>query len=251
MSERPEGTPEEAPADPVEPAEPADATGSDATSAPETVDEAPTEVVVADEFVPEPEPVPAFEPEPEPAFDPEPEPEPEPEIEPEPSPNPTWSPTGSPSSNRKRSLGSIPTRPRSPPQRQSVRAPPPVRVPPPRPGADDALGPAAAATRAPTPSERAVHMTDRPSRYFVIGSVVVFVGILLYGLLGGQGGFLTQKPAATEAPSVSAAPSTSPAASGSAAPSASGSAAPSVAPSASSAPSSAPSASPVLSPSPS
>ena len=26
-------------------------------------------------------------------------------------------------------------------------------------------------------------MTDRPSKYFVIGSVVVFVGILLYGLL--------------------------------------------------------------------
>ena len=46
-------------------------------------------------------------------------------------------------------------------------------------------------------------MTDKPSRYFVIGSVVVFVGILLYGLLGGHGGFLTQKPAATAAPSVS------------------------------------------------
>ena len=52
-----------------------------------------------------------------------------------------------------------------------------------------------------TPGERAAKMTDRPSRYFVIVSVAVFVLILLYGLLGGHGGFLTPTPTASPEPS--------------------------------------------------
>ena len=76
-------------------------------------------------------------------------------------------------------------------------------------------------------------MNERPSQYFVIATVVIFVGILLYGLVGGRGGFLTQKPTPTpiavrapRQPSSSAAPSTSAGASGSPAASAPASAAP-------------------------
>src|SRR6478736_2975441 len=97
-------------------------------------------------------------------------------------------------------------------------------------------GPSTPAPRPMTPGERAAKMTDRPSRYFVIVSVAVFVLILLYGLLGGHGGFLTPVPVPTATapgtaePSSSAGPSGSAGASGS--PATSASAAPSVAPSA-------------------
>jgi hypothetical protein len=64
--------------------------------------------------------------------------------------------------------------------------------------------------RAPTQSELAVRVTDNVSRIFVIGTVVVFVAILLWGLVGGTGGLLTTTPAPTAAPSVSAEASASP-----------------------------------------
>jgi hypothetical protein len=63
--------------------------------------------------------------------------------------------------------------------------------------------------RAPTQSELAVRVTDNASRVFVIGTVVIFVSILLWGLIGGTGGFLTTTPAPTVAPTVSVAPSVS------------------------------------------
>ena len=63
--------------------------------------------------------------------------------------------------------------------------------------------------RAPTQSELAVRVTDNASRVFVIGTVVIFVSILLWGLVGGTGGFLTTTPAPTVAPTVSVAPSVS------------------------------------------
>ena len=64
--------------------------------------------------------------------------------------------------------------------------------------------------RAPTQSELAVRVTDNASRFFVIATVVVFVAILLWGLVGGVGGFLTTTPAPTAAPSVSVEASASP-----------------------------------------
>ena len=64
--------------------------------------------------------------------------------------------------------------------------------------------------RAPTQSELAVRVTDNVSRYFVIATVVFFIGILLFGMLGGSGGLLTATPApVTPAPSASVAPSAS------------------------------------------
>jgi hypothetical protein len=63
--------------------------------------------------------------------------------------------------------------------------------------------------RAPTQSELAVRVTDNASRFFVIGTVVVFVAILAFGLLAGTGGFLTAAPSPTAVPSVSAEPSAS------------------------------------------
>lgn len=78
--------------------------------------------------------------------------------------------------------------------------------------------PAPVAHRAPTQSELAVRVTDNASRFFVIGTVIVFVAILGFGLLGGNGGFLTNAPEPTVAPSVSAGPS--PSASAEASPSA-------------------------------
>ena len=88
--------------------------------------------------------------------------------------------------------------------------------------------PAPVAHRAPTQSELAVRVTDNASRFFVIGTVIVFVAILGFGLLGGNGGFLTNTPEPTVAPSVSAGPtpsaSTEPSASTSAEPSVSASA---------------------------
>ena len=117
-----------------------------------------------------------------------------------------------------------------------------------------------AAPAGPTPSETAVHVSDRASAAFVIVVVLAFVAILGYGLLGGVGGFLTPIP--TPAPLPSEAPSTGPSVAPSAAPSGSvapsGSAAPSAVPSASGgassaapSPSPAPSAAPTPSPAPS
>ena len=78
--------------------------------------------------------------------------------------------------------------------------------------------PAPVGHRAPTQSELAVRVTDNASRFFVIGTVIVFLAILGFGLLGGNGGFLTNTPEPTVAPSVSAGPS--PSASAEASPSA-------------------------------
>jgi hypothetical protein len=118
----------------------------------------------------------------------------------------------------------------------------------------------------PGVAERAVHLSDRASAIFVIGIVLTFVGILVYGMLAGSSGFLTPlptpgptpteepipsdslEPSSSLEPSVapSASPATSPGASGSGAPSGSPSASPS-----SPKPSGSPSASPSASPSPS
>ena len=74
--------------------------------------------------------------------------------------------------------------------------------------------------RAPTPSEVATRVTDPASRIFVIGSVVVFLAILVFGLVGGHGGLLTTTPPPTLRPvPASAAPSPSAVPSRSAAPS--------------------------------
>ena len=84
---------------------------------------------------------------------------------------------------------------------------------------------------APTQSELAVRVTDNQSRIFVIATVVVFVGILAFGIFGGVGGVLTPRPTPTPVPSLTAAPSASAGASESLAPSASPSAAASASPS--------------------
>lgn len=72
------------------------------------------------------------------------------------------------------------------------------------------MAPPPSVQRAPTQSELAVRVTDNASRFFVIGTAIIFVAILLWGLVGGTGGFLTATPAATAAPSVSAEASLSP-----------------------------------------
>ena len=69
--------------------------------------------------------------------------------------------------------------------------------------------PQASVQRAPTQSELAVRVTDNASRFFVIGTVVVFVAILLYAMLAGSGGLLTSKPSPGVEPSGSAQPSAS------------------------------------------
>jgi hypothetical protein len=103
-----------------------------------------------------------------------------------------------------------------------------------------------------TPSERAVHISDRMSQVFVIAATLTFVGIVLYAMVGGVGGFLTPRatptPSAEESESPSASPSPSlsisPSTSASSSPSVSGSASPpSSAPPSSVAPSASPSAS--------
>lgn len=86
-----------------------------------------------------------------------------------------------------------------------------------------------------TPSERAVHISDRASQVFVLAATLTFVGILVYALAGGAGGFFTPLPTpspsveVTESPSASpsASPSVSPSSSASGSPAASGSASPS------------------------
>jgi hypothetical protein len=108
------------------------------------------------------------------------------------------------------------------------------------PGVRRRAGAPAVAPHVATQSELAVRVTDSPSRFFVIATVVIFAGILAYGVLAGHGGVLT--PRATPAPTVAA----SVAPSGSAAPSASAgaSATDAASPAASASPSAAPSASP-------
>jgi cytoskeletal protein RodZ len=115
---------------------------------------------------------------------------------------------------------------------------------------------APAAAAAPVP-ERAIRVEDRISKIFVLGTVGVFLVILLNGVFFGVGGVLTPFVSPTPAPtaSPSAVVSASPSASASVSPSASGSTAPSVsvAPSASgsAAPSGSGAAAPSVSPSPS
>jgi hypothetical protein len=110
-------------------------------------------------------------------------------------------------------------------------------------------GAAQPAPRAPTPSELAVRVKDPASTIFVVGTAVVFIGILLYGLLLGEGGTLTPIPTPGPTPSITAEPSGS----GSPAPSVSSAPSASVAPSASATPvasqSAAPSATPSAQPS--
>jgi hypothetical protein len=64
------------------------------------------------------------------------------------------------------------------------------------------------AAAAPSVSEIAVHIDDRVSAIFVLAVIAVFVGILLYGVVGGVGGALSQP--ATPAPSVPPVASASP-----------------------------------------
>jgi hypothetical protein len=116
----------------------------------------------------------------------------------------------------------------------------PAAVPRPaaRPGAPGARRrPTAPAQRAPSPSEIAVHVREDWSKGFVIVTAAVFIGILLYGMLFGHGGFFTPIP--TPSPTPSEEPSASP----SAEPSGSGSpvASPSASPTGSPAPSGSPS----------
>jgi hypothetical protein len=104
---------------------------------------------------------------------------------------------------------------------------------------------------APTPSEVAVRLRDRPSEIFVIVVAIVFAAILLNGVFLGKGGILTPIPSSRPLPSESAQPSSSVGPSASAvAPSSAASAAPSVSGS-SQAPSAGPSQPPSAAPSPS
>ena len=124
MTDRPDGTPEEAPADADEPTEPDEAAAEPGSTA-----------------APEPEP------EPEPSRSRKPEPEPEPE--PEPSPNPSQSPNPSPTSpttptrtRRRRGRGGRAGGVRRDPRRRSrgcgCGEPPAVAGEPPRPRAPPA-----------------------------------------------------------------------------------------------------------------
>jgi hypothetical protein len=94
-------------------------------------------------------------------------------------------------------------------------------------------GVAPVAPRAATQSELAVRVTDNPSRFFVIATVVVFVGILAFGLLAGSGGVLTPRATPTPVPSLTASPSAAPSASAAASASPAASTSPSAAASAS------------------
>lgn len=81
-----------------------------------------------------------------------------------------------------------------------------------------------AGTTTVTPSERAVRIDDRGSQVFVVGVVATFLGILLFGMLWGAGGFFTTVPASpspslvepgeSASPSASLVPSASPSAAG-------------------------------------
>jgi hypothetical protein len=69
---------------------------------------------------------------------------------------------------------------------------------------------ATSSVKAPTPSELAVRVNEPWSKIFVLASVAVFVGILLYGMLGGKGGFLTPIATPTPVPTATASPSVAP-----------------------------------------
>jgi hypothetical protein len=208
MSERPEGTPEEAPADPVEPA-PTPELDSDAVAEDELLDESGID----------------------------------PELEPEFEPEPEWEPVAD--AEAEADLEAALPDDATPAEIAAAAAA----------GSRRRRGPAPTGPRVPTPSERAVRVTDTPSRVFVIASVGIFVLILLYGFVAGHGGLLTATPSAN--PSASAPASASPAASTSTAPSSSAgsssSAAPSGSPAASGSASPSTSAAPsvAVSPSPS
>src|SRR4051794_26494402 len=66
--------------------------------------------------------------------------------------------------------------------------------------------------RTQTPSDVAVHIDDRISAAFVLLVALAFAAILLYGLLGGRGGVLTQKSSPSPSPSPAASASASPSA---------------------------------------
>lgn len=82
-------------------------------------------------------------------------------------------------------------------------------------------------TRAPSPSEIAVHVRENVSRAFVIAAVAIYILILLNAIFLGTGGIFRPLPTATPTPSESP----------SASPSGSGSSSPATSPSASSSPS--------------
>ena len=84
------------------------------------------------------------------------------------------------------------------------------RTGPGRGAATPAKGSRTARADAGAPGEAPIHITDNASKWFVIGTVLLFVLILLNGMLLGVGGFLT--PVATPTPVVTAAPSAAPSA---------------------------------------
>lgn len=87
----------------------------------------------------------------------------------------------------------------------------------------------AATVKVSSPLDPALRVRDSVSKVFVIATVAIFIGILVYGMLGGNGGMITgtptpapsASPSDSAVPSESAGPSTSAAPSDSAAPSAS------------------------------
>jgi hypothetical protein len=76
-------------------------------------------------------------------------------------------------------------------------------------------------TAAPSPSEQAVHIDDRISKWFVAAAVVVFVLIFLNGMLLGRGGALSPAPTPSPTPATTATPAPTASASASASTSAS------------------------------
>jgi len=77
-----------------------------------------------------------------------------------------------------------------------------------RPSASAAIArPGAGPSSALRPSDIAVHIDDRISAIFALAAIAVFIGILLFGILGGAGGVLT--PLATPTPSASPSPTAS------------------------------------------
>ena len=211
MTERPEGTPEEAPADPVEPAEPIGATPE-----PDASRRSPMRARARGRAgarararagrpasrSPSREPR-AVEPEPEPEAErrspspsrrtragagragagarAEPEPEPEPDRRAEAEPEPTTAAAAAAAATSGRSAARAGATPQAP-------------APAPRPDALRAGGPHDRQRRRAISSSRASWSSS---------------AILLYGLLVGHGGFLTHKPSPTPVPTLSAEPSAS------------------------------------------
>ena len=90
-------------------------------------------------------------------------------------------------------------------------------------------------SRAPSPSEIAVHVRENVSRAFVMAAVAIYIVILLNAIFLGTGGVLRPLPTPTPTPTES--PSTSPSASVSASPAASSSGSAPASPAASGSPS--------------